>query len=329
MKWPVSFACLIVAAGLIPASAQSQAVEITEWLVPWESSRPRDPYVAPDGLVWFVGQKSDYVATLDPASGDFRRIDLESGAGPHNVVVDTDGNPWYAGNRAAHIGRIDPVTGSIQKIEMPDPSVRDPHTLAFDSNGDIWFTAQGGNAVGFLQVATESVTLFPVSTANARPYGIVVDADDRPWFVEFGTNRLGTIDPETMELEEIELPRAEARPRRLVVDSEGNVWYVDYALGLLGRYNPDSGGFEEWPAPGGAGSRPYGMAMDGSDRAWFVESGPSPNRLVGFDPDSEEFFSVTDIESGGGTVRHMYFDASTATIWFGTDTNTIARARVP
>jgi virginiamycin B lyase len=39
--------------------------------------------------------------------------------------------------------------------------------------------------------------------------------------------------------------------------------------------------------------------------------------------------SVTDVESGGGTVRHMYFDAETNSIWFGADTNTIGVAQLP
>ena len=68
---------------------------------------------------------------------------------------------------------------------------------------------------------------------------------------------------------------------------------------------------------------------DGRDRLWFVETGPSPNRFVGFDPEMESFFSVTDIGSGGGAVRHMVFHAPTRSIWFGTDANTVGRAKVP
>ena len=50
---------------------------------------------------------------------------------------------------------------------------------------------------------------------------------------------------------------------------------------------------------------------------------------MGFDPATETFFSITDIGSGGGTVRHMMFYGPTRTIWFGADTNTIGRAEVP
>ena len=43
-------------------------VEITEWPVPWQDSRPRDPDVAPNGVIWMVGQGGDYAARFD--SGD-------------------------------------------------------------------------------------------------------------------------------------------------------------------------------------------------------------------------------------------------------------------
>ena len=65
------------------------------------------------------------------------------------------------------------------------------------------------------------------------------------------------------------------------------------------------------------------------DRIWIVETGPEPNQFVGFDPMTEEIFSVTEVPSGGGTVRHMYFDAETNAVWFGADTNTIGVAQLP
>ncbi len=304
-------------------------VEITEWPVPWENTRPRDPYVDATGRVWFVGQRADYAAYLDPASGEFRRYDLEPGAGPHNLIVDASGQVWYAGNRAAHIGKLDPATGAIIKYPMPDPAARDPHTLIFDSQGDIWFTVQGGNFVGKLATASGAVRLVKVPTPNARPYGIVVDRDDRPWIVEFGSNKIATVDPTTFELSEFTLPSQATRPRRIALTRDGGVWYVDYALGLLGRLEPATGAVVTWPAPGGAGSRPYAMAADDKDRLWFVETGPNPNRLVGFDPRTQEFFSITEIESGAGSVRHMVFHAPSRSIWFGTDANTVGRARIP
>jgi len=303
-------------------------VDIREWEVPWEG-RPRDPYVRDRSRVWFVGQQSHYVAYLDPSSGEFERYDLEPGTGPHNLIVDEDGSVWYAGNRAAHIGHLDPESGEVQKIEMPDSRARDPHTLRFDHRGDIWFTVQGGNFIGRLDTESSDVKLVPVPTERARPYGIVMDGEGRPYVALLGTYKLATVHPETMEIREIPVPREDARPRRITRTPDGSIWYVDYAQGRLGRYDPASGEFEEWLAPGGADARPYGMTSDDQGRVWFVETGPSPNRLVGFDPGSREFFSVTAIPSGGGTIRNMVYHPPTNEIWFGADTNTIGRAKLP
>lgn len=300
--------------------------EITEWAVPWSRSRPRDPYVDELGRVWFVGQRADYAAFLEPDSGEFTRFNLPSGAGPHNLIVGD--HVWYAGNADSHIGRLDPDSGDIHRIEMPNSSARDPHTLVFNSDGDIWFTLQNSNLVGKLDVDTEDVRLVSMSTSRARPYGIKLDSSDRPWIALFGTNKIATIDPETFEIEEFRLPRSGARPRRLEVTADDTIWYVDYSDGYLGHLDPATGDVDERRLPGGSGARPYGMALDHRGRIWLVESGPNPNRFVGFNPATDSFFSVTEIESGGGTVRHMYFHEPTRTVWFGTDANTIGRARV-
>jgi virginiamycin B lyase len=331
-----SLASLLVAPIILSATLSidglaQQTVEVREWTVPWADSRPRDPYVDSKGRVWFVGQAADYVAMLDPQTGQFTKYDLDKGAGPHNLIVDNNGIVWYAGNRAMHIGRLDPATKAIQKIMMPDSGARDPHTLVFDSKGDIWFTVQGGGYVGKLTVADGSVKLVKIPGSGTRPYGIVVDPQGQPWFNEFGTNKIGTIDPTTMTLREYELTNTGARGRRIGRTSDGAVWYVDYARGFLARLDPKSGRVDEWAAPSGAESRPYAMTVDDRDRLWYVETGVVPNRLIGFDSKTNKVVSITPIPSSGATrntVRHMIYDSRTKSIWFGTDAGTIGRARL-
>ncbi|HEX9729164.1 MAG TPA: hypothetical protein VGA37_11725 [Gemmatimonadales bacterium] len=322
----------VLAAGAVAVlafgSVPQDPIDIEEWQVPWAQSRPRDPSVGPDGRVWFVGQVAHYVAAFDPASETFKRYDLDEGTGPHNLIVADDGTVWYAGNRAQHIGRLDPATGAIRKVPTPDP-VRDPHTLVFNGRGDIWFTAQTSNYVGRLTLATEAVRVVAVPAPRARPYGIWLTAGGTPWVALFGTNKLATVDPLTMTLSEVALPQPDARPRRLVITPDQMVWYGDYARGYLGRYDPASGAFAEWQLPGGPSSLPYAMTLDDRGRIWIVETGVRPNRFVGFDPATETFLGITPIGSGAGSVRHMVFDRRTRAIWFGTDANTIGRARIP
>jgi virginiamycin B lyase len=323
-----------LALAITPIDLGAQETKLQEWRVPWEQSRPRDPYVAPDGKVWFVGQRTHYAAYLNPTTGEFKKYDLEEGTGPHNLIVDTDGIVWYAGNRVRHIGRLDPETGDIEKFWMPDERARDPHTLVFDHDGDMWFSVQNGNFIGKFDKKSGETQLIEAPeveggrSRGSRPYGIKIDSHNRPWVALFNTNLIATVKAQSMELETFELPEG-ARPRRLVLTSDDRVWYTDFSRGYLGLLDPTTGAVREWMNPSGEQSRPYGMAVDADDRIWFVETGVQPNKFVGFDPETEEFFSITEVESGGGSIRHMYYHEPTNSIWFGTDANTVGRATLP
>ncbi len=324
-----------------PGSAQTPLDDpaLEEWSVPWDGARPRDPMVAPDGRVWFCGQgRSPYIAVLDPTSGEFVKYDTE-GSIPHNLIIDPEGTVWYAGNAGEnnrHIGRLDPATGHIERYMMPDERAADPHTLVWDSQGDIWFTVQQGNFIGKLWTRTGKVRIVESiagasgrrGAASSRPYGIVVDSRDRPWVALFNTNHIATVDPETFELETFELPE-NALPRRIAVTSDDVLWYGDWTRGTLGRLNPETGEVTEFPLPSAEEARPYAMVADDSDRIWIVETGVRPNNFLGFDPHTGAFFSNSQPESGGGTIRHMYFEPETNSIWFGTDTGTVGVAKLP
>ena len=303
-------------------------VEIREWKVPYENSRPRDPYVDSQGRVWFCGQGGGYLAYLNPETGKFKKYDLEQGVHPHNLIVDKENNVWFAANTKPFIGKLDPQSGNVKKFPMPDSTASDPHTLVFDSRGDIWFTAQSSNFIGKLDTKTGEVKLVKIPVARARPYGIKVDSNDQPWAVLFGTNKIARVNSKTMVLTLFNIPRKEARPRRLEITRDNNIWYGDYAEGRLGRFEPKTGDFREWTLPGGDSAHPYGTAKDDKDNIWIAEVG-SPNRLVGFNPESEKFISSTDIPNSRGAVRHMYFHPPSREIWFGEDSNFIGRAKVP
>jgi len=305
-------------------------LEFTEWEVPWENTRPRDPYFSPDGSVWFVGQLGDYLAQLDPETGEMKRFEIPK-AGPHTVIVDADGIPWYAGNRDQHIGRVDPKTGEVTRIEMPQ-GVNDPHTMDWTSDGNIWFTVQRSGEAGFigkLTVETGEVDIITVPGKGKRPYGLVVDNSDRPWIAFMGDNAIGTVDPESMELEIINTPDEDSIIRRIGLTSDGRVWWVDAAVGFMGVYNPEDKSMKQWLSPAGEVSGLYAMTVDHQDRVWYVETAVQPNRFIGFDTQTEQFISMDEVPSGGLTIRHMVFDETANAIWFGTDAHTIGRAIVP
>jgi virginiamycin B lyase len=299
---------------------------LTEWTVPWERSRPRDPFADAQGRVWFVGQAGNYVAYLNPATGQFKRYQVEEGTHPHNLVVSPKGEVWFTGNRNGRLVRLDPATGKLTDYMMPDSAVEDPHTMTFDAAGNAWFTAQQSDAVGHIDTRTGTIRLWHTESGS-RPYGIMVAPDGKVWFDLFGTNKLGMIDPKVMGVKTFALPNQRSRPRRIAITHDGMIWYGDYTRGYLGQLDPKTGDTKEYALPGGAMSLPYGMALDGQGRIWVAETGPRPNRLVAFDP-ARGMFTDT-VQVGGGevpnTIRHMTYDSRTSAIWFGTDRNTIGR----
>ncbi len=318
----------VLALALLPlASVSAQSVRSADWEVPY-GGRPRDPYVAPSGTVFFVGQAGNYIASLDPRTGTFKKYEIDPGTNPHNLIVDRNGQVWYAGNRNGMIGRLDPATGAITRYPMPDPSVRDPHTLTFDAHGNIWFTAQNSNAIGHLNTSTGEIRLVKTGEST-RPYGIELNSRGIPWVNLFGTNKIAKVDPQTMEVTTYTLPHERARSRRIAITADDVVWYTDYVRGFLGRVDPTTGAVTEIPMPSGPASLPYGMGKDDKGRLWITESGARGAVLYGYDPRTRQFFGRTLIgREDNNTIRHMYFDPRTGQLWYGTDQGFIGRAEV-
>lgn len=319
---------LVVAAGVSARSQPATSIEVAidEWAVP-AGSFPHDPAVAPDGSIWYTGQRANTLGRLDPDTHSVTEYALPTpNSGPHGLVADSAGNIWYTGNAARLIGRLDPTTGVVQEFSVPDSQARDPHTPILDHAGILWFTVQNGNFVGRLDPITGEIALVASRTSNSRPYGIVINSQGRPFFDLFGTNRIGAIDPGTLEIVEYVLP-AGARPRRIAVTWDDVIWYTDYARGFLGRLDPGTGEVTEFASPGGPTSRPYGMTSTSDGAIWYSESGVAPNTVVRFDPADGSMQSWA-IPSGGGVVRHMV-TAPNDDVWLAcSGVDRLARVRV-
>lgn len=312
---------LALAAGVAaPVSVQAQAAaafDMKEWSIE-RGGRSRDPYVAPDGKVFFAGQAGNYVGSVDPATGAIKYYEIEESTNPHTVIVDDQGMVWYAGNRNGRIGKLNPATGEIKTFMTGE--ARDPHTMHFDGKGNIWFSSQASSRIGRLNMATGKVELInPLGEQRANPYGLDLDSQGRAFVSLFATNKLAMVNPDmTFKI----FDTAEGgRVRRNAVTPDGMVWYVDYARGYVGRLDPATGQTKEWMSPGGSQSRPYAITADGDGRLWVSETGPV-KKLVAFDPKTEKFFANIDVSNN---IRHMMFDPKTGTMWFGTDSNTIGR----
>ena len=291
-------------AALTFAAATHVNVSIREWDLPTPNSRPHDPAVGADGALWYTAQEANAIGRLDPKTGEMKQFALSTPhSGPHGLVSDPAGNIWFTANYAGYIGKLDPKTGNVTEYKINDPRGHDPHTPMITPDGRVWFTVQQGNVVGVLDPKSAGIKLADVPTAHALPYGIVQDSKGVPYFCEFGSNKLTRIDPATMEMHEYLLPEG-ARPRRLALADDTRIYYSDFQRGYLGCLDTASGAVKAWLSPGGAQSRPYGIAITRDGIVWYSESGVKPNTLVRFDPKTGDF-QKWNIPSGGGVVRNL------------------------
>ena len=116
-----TLAVSLLALSIALAVAASQSgVAIKEWDVPTANSRPHDPAVAPDGSLWYTGQRANKLGRLDPDTGQFKEYPLKTpDSGPHGLVADRDGNIWFTAISKGYVGKLDPKTGNITEYRAP------------------------------------------------------------------------------------------------------------------------------------------------------------------------------------------------------------------
>jgi len=314
-----------------PAISDNVDVKFEQWMTPSKPAYPHDPAVAPDGSVWYTGQRANVVGRFDPATQQFKEYPLPTkNSGPHGLQPDKEGNIWYTGNAAGLIGKVDAKTGKVTEYNMPNPKATDPHTIAFLPDGRLFFTVQAGNFIGTLDPKTPNgaIKLVESPTVNSRPYGVRLDSKGVPFFDEFNSNKIASADPKTLIIREYPLPDKGARPRRIAVAKDDTVWYGDYARGYLGHLDPKTGKVEEFKSPGGEDSRPYAIDVTADGAVWYVETGDdAKNVLVRFNPETKKF-QTWPIPGGGGTVRNMDIDKN-GDLWLAeSGTGKLTRVRV-
>src|SRR4051812_37746316 len=84
---------LLALNGLIVGSAHAETGAGVEFSVQ-RGSGPPDVAPAPDGSVWYTGQRNGTLGRLYPDSGQVHSVSLRSGSAPHGVIVGPDGAAW-------------------------------------------------------------------------------------------------------------------------------------------------------------------------------------------------------------------------------------------
>ena len=111
----------------------------------------------------------------------------------------------------------------------------------------------------------QTITEFPIPTANTDPVGITAGPDGNLWFTEFSVGKIGRI---TTSGTVTEFPAA-GNPQFITVGSDGNLWFPEQTTFKIGRMTT-AGGFTDFPiiTPGGL----VGIAAGSDGNLWFTEA---------------------------------------------------------
>src|SRR6187455_3027502 len=108
----------LVLAVVLPASPAA-AAEVKYFNVP-QGDHPHDVAPAPDGTVWYTGQRAGVLGRLNPDTGQVDRIPLGEGSAPHGVIIGPDGAAWITDGGLNAIVRVDPASLAVTVHRLPE-----------------------------------------------------------------------------------------------------------------------------------------------------------------------------------------------------------------
>ena len=154
----------------------------------------RDATPAPDGTIWFCGQRNGTLGRLDPRDGSYKLVDLGKGAAPHGVIIGPDGAPWVTEGGQNAIARVDPGDHKVTLFRLPEKEAyANLNTGVFDKSGIYWFTGQSG-IYGRLDPKSGDMTVFK-SPRGRGTYGITITPKGDVWYASLAGNHIAKIDP--------------------------------------------------------------------------------------------------------------------------------------
>ena len=255
---------------------------------------------APDGAIWFTGQRNGTLGRLDPRDGSSKLISLGKGAAPHNVTIGPDGAPWITEGGQNAIARVDPGDHKVTLFRLPEKAAyANLNTGVFDKGGIYWFTGQSG-VYGRLDPKSGDMTVYN-APRGVGPYGIAVTPKGEVWYASLAGNYIARIDPKSGQATVVEPPTPKQGARRVWSDSKGRIWVSEWNSGNVSVHDPADGSWKAWKLPG-TGPRTYAVYVDEKDKVWLTDFGA--NAIVRFDPVTEKFDAFPS-DMPGANVRQL------------------------
>ena len=260
-----------------------------------------------EGNVWATDRGAPRrLVKLNPQTGEMKEwLTPHPKSDIHEVLIWKDGMVWMPehaeGGLRNYLLAFNPKTEKWDKSIDEDPTdvVRNPikwtQSQAFDSKGNLYIIWIFGGALTKYERATGKVTVVPMTSANAIPYGTVADRNDNIWIADWGGGKIEKFDTHTNTWTEFVPPTYPNQTRRLNVDYQNNIWWGEWSGGTkqpgkLAKLDQTTGRITEYTIPEQA-ANPYDVSMDLEGNIWFPDS-PTADRsaMIGkFNPKDQTF----------------------------------------
>ncbi|NWG25066.1 MAG: lyase [Pseudorhodoplanes sp.] len=161
----------------------------------WKAPKGYGPYgmtTTPSGDIWYASLAGDYIAHIDPVSGEATTVEPpREKAGTRRVWSDSRGILWVSLWHAGALGRYDPASKSWKT--WPVNAVQAGcYAVYVDEKDKVWATDFMSNAIVRFDPATETFERF-VSNKRAANVRQLLGRPGEVWGAESGTDRLVVI----------------------------------------------------------------------------------------------------------------------------------------
>jgi streptogramin lyase len=293
----VCLGLLSASLGVCPGGVDTaSALQITEFPIPAEISRPSGIAAGFDGNVWFTEEWiPSKIGRISP-EGKITEFPLASTANLDSITAGPDGNMWFTeGN--SNVGRITPE-GQITEFEVPGLGDRQTGGIAAGPDGNLWFKEVYPNAIGRVTPKGQ-FTEFSLPEGSGFPIQLAAGPDGNVWFTESEPDRIGRITPEG-QITEFPLLNTGVGPGKITTGPDGNLWFTEGGIGRLGRITV-SGQVTEYAIPT-SNSVPRDITLGPDGNLWFAEWLAGKIGRARVTLGAEVSLSATKTGSGSGTV---------------------------
>jgi virginiamycin B lyase len=158
----------------------------------FDAPRGVGPYgiaVTPKGDVWYASLAGNYIAKLDPTTGQATVVEPPTPKqGARRIWSDSNSRLWVSEWNSGNVSMHDPADGSWKAWKLPGTS---PHAYAVyvDDRDKIWLTDFSANAIVRFDPASEKFNVFASDKPGANVRQLAGRAGE-VWGAESGNARL-------------------------------------------------------------------------------------------------------------------------------------------